>query len=341
VKKDKSKKIKARFPGSGMIACLVLGMVILVNISGTARGAAKYPASPINIVVPFAAGAATDHLARFMAEELSKKWGQPVKVVNKPGNNTVIGTQAVMSASPDGYTILADSIGSSSSQMGLKGLSYDPSKRSFLAMAFAVPQVLISSMNAPWRSLKELAEAGRKDPAIIVWGTSAGGRGGSDMVQLQFFDAAGIDVPKTQRIDFDGSTGAIKVLADGQIRLHSAAPAAVYPAISSGKAKAIAVTTPERTPLIPDAPTTREAGFPSVDYIYWVGFSGPPGMPEEVKEIFAKTVEEILKDPQVAERLAKSFNALPAFLSIEAFKGFVQEEANKIERFQKLMTGKK
>ena len=341
MKRNKNKEEKSRFGISGAILCLAVGMLILVNAPENARGAAKYPTAPIDIIVPFAAGAATDHLARFMAEELSKKWGQPVNVVNKPGDNTVIGTHAVMSASPDGYTILADSIGSSSSQMGLKGLPYDASKRSFLAMAFVVPQVLISSMNAPWQSLKELAEAGRKDPASIVWGTSAGGRGGSDMVQLQFFEAAGIDVPKTRRVDFDGSTPAINALASGHIKLHSAAPAAVYPAISSGKAKALAVTTPKRTPLIPDAPTTREAGFPAVDYRFWVGFSGPPGLPAHVKEVFVKTVEEILKDPEVAERLAKRFNAVPAFLGIEAFRGFVQEEAKKIERLQKLMTGDK
>jgi tripartite-type tricarboxylate transporter receptor subunit TctC len=341
MKKDAGRKLQSTFSNRGIIACLVVGMLILVNTPGMARGGEKYPASPINIICPFVAGAATDHLARFMAEELSKKWGQPVNVINKPGDNTVIGTNAVMSSSPDGYTILADSIGSSSSQMGLKGLPYDPSKRSFLARAFFVPQVLIGSMNTPWQSLNEIAEAGRKNPAVIAWGTTAAGRGGSDLVQLQFFEAAGIDVPKTKRVDYDGSGSAIKALADGQIGLHSAAPAAVYPAVSSGKAKALAVTTPKRTPLIPNAPTTREAGFPGVDYIYWVGFSGPPGMTDEVKGMFAKTVEEILKDPEVVGRLAKKFDGLPAFLGLEAFRGFVQEEATKIERLQKLLTDKK
>ena len=253
----------------------------------------------------------------------------------------MVGTHAVMSAPPDGYTLLADSIGSSSGQMGLKGMPYDVSKRSFVAMAFVVPQVIICSANSPWQSLKELAEAGRKDPASIVWGTAAGGRGGSDIVQLQLFEAARIDVPKARRVDFNGSAAAINALAGGHIKLHSASPGAVAPAVQSGKARALAVTTPKRTLLIPQAPTTREAGFPSVDYTFWVGISGPPGIPAEVRETIDKTMEEILKDPGVVDRLAKRFDAVPAFLGPDAFKKFVNEEAKKIEGLEKLMVGGK
>lgn len=341
MRKAEGKRGTIGLKAARMILGLSLSFLILVSIYENAHGAEKYPSQPMDIIVPFAAGAATDYLTRFMAEELSKKWGQPVNVVNKPGGNTVIGTHAVMSASPDGYTIMADSIGSSSGQVGLKGIPYEVLKRTFIAMAFVVPQVLISPVNAPWRNLKELAETGRKDPTSVVWGTAAGGRGGSDIVQLQFFEAAGIDVPKARRVDFTGSATAINSLAGGHIKLHSASPGAVSPAVSSGKAKALAVTTPKRTLLLPDCPTTQEAGFPTVDYVFWVGFSGPPAMPMDLRDIFAKTVEEILKDPGVVDRLAKKFDAGATFLGPDAFKAFVQDEANKIERLQKLMSGGK
>ena len=341
MKKDAGQKGKATVPARWIIGWLALGMLIPVHTPGNALGAEKYPTSAVDIICPFSAGAATDYLARFMAEELSKRWKQPINVVNKTGGNTVIGTHAMITATPDGYTLFADSIGSSSSQVGLKGLPFDPMKRTFLAMTFVVPQVIISSMNVSWQNLKELADAGKKDPTRIVWGTAAGGRGGTEIVQLQFFEAVGIDVPKARRVDFNGSAPAINALAGEHINLTCASPAAVYPAVSSGKAKALAVTTPKRTLLIPDCPTTREAGFPSVDYVYWVGFSGPPGIPAHVVETFTKTAEEILKTPDVVERLAKRFDGVPAFLGPEAFRGFVQEEANKIERLQKLMTGKK
>jgi len=334
------KRRKIRLKAARMILGLGFSMIILVSMYGNAFGAEKYPTAPVEIICPFAAGAATDYLSRFMAEELSKKWGQPVNVVNKVGGNTVIGTHAMMSAAPDGYTILADSTPSSSAQIGLKGLPYEVTKRTFLALAYYVPQVIILSKDAPWNSLQELAEAGRKDPASIVWGAAAGGRGGCDIVQLQFFEIAGIDVPKTRRVDFTGSATAINALSGGHIKLHAASPAAVNPAVSSGKAKAIGVTTPKRTPLLPDVLTTREAGFPTVDYRFWVGFSGPPGLPAHVKEVFVKTVDEILKDPGVVDRLAKRFDAVPSFIGLETFKTFVQDEANKIERLIKLMVTK-
>ena len=115
----------------------------------------------------------------------------------------------------------------------------------------------------------------------------------------------------------------------------------VDPAISSGRARALAVTTPKRTPLIPDCPTTKEAGFPGVDYVYWVGFSGPPALPAQIIEIFTQTAEEILRDPDVADRLAKKFDAVPAFLPTDSFRQFIQDEASKINRLQGLMSGGK
>ena len=327
--------------GPGMLRSLGWTILLLAGACLGAEAAGKYPSAPVDIIVPFNAGAATDSLSRLVAEELSKKWGQPVNVVNKPGGSTVIGTHAVMSAVPDGYTLLADSIGSSSGQIGLKGIPYDVAQRTFLAMAVIVPQVIICSANSPWQSLKDLAEAGRKDPASIVWGSAAGGRGGSDIVQLQFFDAAGIDVPKARRVDFNGSAAAINALAGGHVKLHAASPGAVAPAVQSGKARALAVTTPKRTMLIPEAPTTREAAFPTVDYTYWVGFSGPPGMPQTERDTIAKAIEDVVKDPGVMERLAKRFDAVPAFLGPEAFRKFVTEEAQRISRLERLMTGGK
>jgi tripartite-type tricarboxylate transporter receptor subunit TctC len=214
-------------------------------------------------------------------------------------------------------------------------------KRTFLARAFAVPMVLFISMNVPWQNLKDLAEAGKKDPSSIVWGTTAGGRGGGDIAQLQFFEAAGIDVPKTRRVEFTGGAPAINALAGGHIKFHAASPGAVFPAVTGGKAKAIGVSSPKRTPLLPDCPTTREAGFPSIDYVYWVAFSGPPGLPAQVIEVFSHTVEEILKDTAVVDRLAKRLDASPAFLDPQAFRRFVQEEANNVKRLQDLMTGGK
>jgi tripartite-type tricarboxylate transporter receptor subunit TctC len=334
--KNKRKNVKFRI--SGMILCVLISQAISISAYGIARGAEKYPTKPVDIIVPYAAGAATDQLTRLLAEELSKRWGQSVNVVSKPGGNTVIGTQFVMSASPDGYTLLATDIGSGSAQMGLKGLPYDPWKRSFLAMTVTVPLVIITSIDSPWRSLKEVAEAGRKDPSSIVWGAASGGRGASDIVLLQFFEAAGIVVPKTRRVDFSGGAPSINALAGGHTKLAASSPGAVFPAVSSGKAKALGVTGLKRTALLPDVPTTKEAGFPAVDNANWNGLSGPPDLPANVKQTIARTLEEILKDPVVVERLKKMWDGAATFLGPEDFEAFVKEDAKRMDKLVKLLT---
>lgn len=341
MEKDERKHVGFGLSMTGMILCVGLSMVIYISTYGNAQGAEKYPARPVDIVVAFAAGSATDYLSRFFAEEMSKRWGQPVNVINKPGGNGVIGTHAVMTARPDGYTVLMDIAPTSSALIGVKGLPYEVSNRTFLALTTTVPEVIILSKSCPWNSLQELAEAGRKDPASIVWGASSGGRGAADLANLQFFEAAGIDVPKTRRVDFTGNATSMNAIAGGHIKLAAAPPATVMPVVTSGKAKALAVTAPKRISLMADVPTTREAGFPTVDNTAWKGFSGPPGIPTHVKEIFVKTVEEILKDPGVIDKLGKRFDAIPIFLGPEAFRAFVYEDGSNIERLLKLLGGGK
>jgi len=222
----------------GVFLCFGFALIFF-HPCGNVRAAERYPTRAVDLIVPFSAGAATDMLARFMADELSKRWKQPVNVINKPGGNTVIGTHAVMSATPDGYTILADSTGSSSAQLGMKGLPYQVLNRTFLAGVLIVPQAIVESADCPWQSLKELAEGGRKNPADMVWGAAAGGLGGGDMVLLQFFEAAGIDIPKTRKVDFPGGAAAVNALAGGHIKLKAGSPGAVDAVVSSGKGRAL------------------------------------------------------------------------------------------------------
>lgn len=341
MRKDKRKKAGLGLRTTGMILCVGLSTAIFISTYGSAGGAEKYPTRPVDIIVPYAPGASTDYLARFYAIELSKRWGQPVNVINKVGGSGVVGTQFAVSAPPDGYTMLMDGPASSSGQMGIKGLPFDVLNRTFIAMAGEVPMFILLATSCPWNTMQELAEAGRKDPASMVWGAASGGRGAADITLLQFFDVAGIDVPKTRRVDFTGTGTAINALAGNHIKLVGGSTGSITAVLASGKAKAICVTAPKRLSLLPEVPTTREAGFPKVDYKTWKGFSGPPGLPTYVKEVFAKTVEEIMKDPEVIDKLEKRYESLPTFLAGEAFKTFVRDEGHNIERLVKLMAGGK
>jgi len=253
----------------------------------------------------------------------------------------VVGTQAVMSAAPNGYTLLLDGPGSSSGQMEMTGLPYDILNRTFLSRVFVVPQVIVSSIKAPWTSLKELAEVGRREPSSITWGAAGGGRSASDVVQLQFFQQAGINASQVRRVDFGGSGPALNALAGDHIKLHASGSMAVAPVVTSGKARALGITSPKRSSILPDCPTTQEAGFAAVNFQWWVGISGPPGLPKNVQETIIKTIEQIANDPNVANRAEKDFNASIGFLGPEAFKGFVQEESKLTGRLLKSLQNSK
>lgn len=337
MEKDNRKNPGFGFRMTGMILCVGLSMAIFTSTYANAQGAQRYPSRAMDIIVAFGAGSSNDLFARFMAGELSKRWGIPVNVLNKPGGAGVVGTHAALSAPPDGYTILLDNTASSAGQVGLKNLPYEVLNRTFLCLTVHVPELIVSAKSCPWNNLKELAEAGQKDPTTIVWGASASGRGPADIVLLQLFEAAGIDVTKARRVDFGGTGPTLNALAGGHIKLAGGSPAAVVSVVTSGVVKALCISTPDRSVLMPDVPTSREVGFPQVNFTSWKGFSGPPGLPTHVIEIFTRTVAEILKDPQVKDTIEKKFEGMPDFQGPDAFKAFVVNETKLIEKYTKLM----
>jgi tripartite-type tricarboxylate transporter receptor subunit TctC len=288
----------------------------------------KYPAKTIDTVVPFAPGAGTDLMGRVMAEGLSKKWKYPINVVNKPGGNTIIGSNEVMRASPDGYTLLVDSPGSSSMQVGMKDLPYKVEQRTFIVRAAASPMAFIVPQNSPWKTLKDVAEAAKKDPGSLTW-TSLGGTSGVDLVMRQFFAASGIDVPKTKMVTFPGASPACNSVAGGHVQMGAATAGTILPLVSGGNARCIAVTSPERLNDLPAVATTGQQGFPSVNTQYWIGFSGPSGLPDYVIKAWTEAVAEVLKSPEVITKLTR-VTSVPAFLGADEFKKFIMEESRTV-----------
>ena len=289
----------------------------------------KYPAKGVDVVVPFAPGAGTDLMGRVVAEALSKKWKYPVTVVNKPGGNTIIGTNDVMRAAPDGYTILVESPGSSSMQVGMKDLPYKVEERSFIVRAAASPMAIIVPQNSPWKNLKAVVAAAKKDPGSVTW-ASLGGMSGVDLVMRQFFAAAGIDVSKIKAVTFPGAAPACNAVAGGHVQLGAATAGTILPLVSGGNARCLAVTSGERLKDLPDVPTTGQQGFSSVTAVFWVGFSGPPGLPGNVVKTWIDGVSGVLKEPEVIIKLARVTSA-PAFLGQAEFKKFISDESKMVK----------
>ncbi len=293
----------------------------------------KYPTKGIDAIVPFAPGAGTDLMGRVVAEALSKRWKSPVTVVNKPGGNTIIGVNDVMRAASDGYTILIDSPGSSSMQVGMKDLPYKVEARSFLVRAAASPMAFIVPQNSPWKNLKDVVEAAKKDPGSLTW-TSLGGTSGVDLLMRQFFAATGVDVPKTKMVTFPGASPACNAVAGGHVQLGAATAGTILPLVGGGNARCLAVTSPERLKELPDVATTAQQGYRTVDTVYWIGFSGPPGLPGDVIKVWVEAVSTVLKDSDVRAKLAR-VTSVPAFLGPEEFKKFVFGESELVKKLIK------
>jgi tripartite-type tricarboxylate transporter receptor subunit TctC len=328
----KGGKIMIRRRFSIKLLWIIAGLMLMVWASHVCWASdaktPKYPAKSIDVVVPFAPGAGTDLMGRVMAEGLSKRWKYPMNVVNKPGGNTIIGTNEVMRASPDGYTLLVDSPGSSSMQVGMKDLPYKVEQRTFIVRAAASPMAFIVPQNSPWKTLKDVAETAKKDPGSLTW-TSLGGTSGVDLVMRQFFAVAGIDVPRTKMVTFPGASPACNSVAGGHVQMGAATAGTILPLVGGGNARCIAVTSPERLNDLSGVATTGQQGFPSVNTQYWIGFSGPPGLPDYVIKVWAEAVAEVLKSPDVITKLTR-VTSVPAFLGAEEFKRFIMEESRMV-----------
>lgn len=310
---------------------LIVSFAILVPPANSA--AKDWPTKQITIIVPWAAGASTDMTPRTLAPRMSKILGVPIQVVNKPGGSGIIGTLEAVKAPPDGYTLLSDCGGTSSIQEAWsENLPYKVEERTYISRAIFAPLVLIVPASSPWQSAAELVNAAKANPASISFGV-IGGTGVPDVAIAQFraaMAAKGVDIAKTRPVTYKGSGEVGPAVAGGHISYSFTTPSACLALISAGKIRALAVTSAERYKGLPKVPTTAEAGFPSVDMVYWAALTGPPGLPANIVKTMDDAVREALKDPDVVAKLDK-LGIEPFYQSGEAFRKFVFDETRSIK----------
>jgi tripartite-type tricarboxylate transporter receptor subunit TctC len=264
---------------------------------------------------------------------MSSILGVPIQVVNKAGGSGIIGTLEAVKATPDGYTLLADCGGTSSIQEAWSSnLPYKVEERTYIARAILAPLVLIVPASSPWKTVDDLVKAIRTNPSSISFGV-IGGTGVPDVAIAQFraaMTAKGVDNSKTRAITYKGSGEVGPAIGGGHISYSFTTPSACQALVSAGKIRALAVTSAQRYKNLPNVPTTVEVGLPSVDMVYWAGFSGPPGLPANVVKTVENAVGESLKDPDVIDKLAK-LGLEPFYLSGDHFKKFVFDEVRSIK----------
>ena len=281
-----------------------------------------YPTKPVRIIVPFPAGQSTDILARVMADQLTKAFGQQVIVENKPGAAGSIGADTAAKAAPDGYTLLMVTISTHGIAPAIyPKLPYDPQKDfAPIANIGLTPQVLMASLKSGITSVQELI-AKAKAGSDLNFGTSGNGSASHLAVEM-LKSAAGI---KLTHIPFKGNAEAQLALQAGDIQILSdAIPGAVGP-IKAGKAKGIGIADIRRSPFLPDLPTITEQGVQGVVAVGWIGLSAPARTPEPILDKVSAEVMRILKEPEVLEKL-KSLAFVPAKESRQEFEAYIALE---------------
>lgn len=282
---------------------------------------AAYPEKPINLVVPFPAGSGTDAVGRIFAAELGKILGQQVVVENKPGANATIAAQYVARAKPDGYTLFVTTNTShSAAPFLMKNVSYDPIKDfTPIARGGNLPFLLVTNPKQPYTTVAELIDYARKNPGKVTYatGNSTGIVAGATLARR-----ADIDI---LHVPYKGTPQALTDLIGGQVNIMFTDLASGLPFVQSGQLRSMAVSTAERSEIVPDLPSMREAGVDNFDLNSWNGYFGPAGLPPEIVTKLNAAINQVVNDPDVRKRLASlgfdAFSGTP-----ESFATFVSEQ---------------
>ena len=275
----------------------------LLLTTGSATAIAAYPDKPIRLIVTFAPGGASDIVARTIAEPLGQKLGQPVVVDNRPGAGGSVGGLATVQAAPDGYTLMmANSTPLSIGPFVLDKQPYDPVKQfTHIFYAGSAPVLFMASPKAGIASMADLAKQATTKDGIPF---GSGGPASIGHISGEFFKA--LAKGNMQHVAYKGGAPMTTDLLGGQIPVGIDVITAFVPLVKSGQIKALAVTSATRSPLLPEVPTTAEAGYPKLRVDNYFGVSGPAGMSKEVTDKLYAALAEVLTLPTVLRKLEEN-----------------------------------
>jgi tripartite-type tricarboxylate transporter receptor subunit TctC len=305
------------------IAALVSASLL---VAAAPLQAQTYPAKPVRVVVPFPAGGIVDILARAVTEKIAANWGSPIIIDAKPGAGALIGTEAVASAAPDGYTFLVATITGSVGPLINPQFKYDLRKDFVAVGVFATaPNIAVVPPSLAASTMAELVDMAKKNPGKLNYAHS--GAGSTNHLPVEFLKVSrGLNIVP---VAYKGQPPAITDVLGGQVQLFIGAPALLVPHVKAGKLKAIAVTSTKRLDDVPTVPTLTEGGFGDVlGGSGWFGFVAPVGTPPAIVKRFNDEINTALKSPEVIERLRKAY-AFAEGGTPEEFSKFLNDEGTR------------
>ncbi|MBU0745631.1 MAG: tripartite tricarboxylate transporter substrate binding protein [Gammaproteobacteria bacterium] len=283
------------------VALATLASAASLSHAQTAAPTGAWPQRTVRFVVPFPPGGGTDTVARALGQKLSARLDKPVVVDNKPGASTIIGTEAVVRAEPDGYTLLVSGSSSYTVNPALRSkLPYDLAKDLIpVATVARAPLVMVVSATAPYKDLHGLIAAAKAAPKTIHYATFGSGSG-PHLAGALLEQAAGI---KLQDVPYRGSSQSLMALIGGEIQLGIDTVAAAAPQIRAGKLRALAIAGKSRSSMLPGVPTVEELKLPDAVFDAWYAIAAPAKTPPEVIRKLVAEVEAITRDPGMQEQV--------------------------------------
>jgi tripartite-type tricarboxylate transporter receptor subunit TctC len=291
----------------------------------TAAPAQEFPSRPIRIVIPFAAGGPTDILARLMAPKLTERWGQQIIVDNRPGAGATLGADIAARATPDGYTLLFNTVGHSITPFLFPKLGYDAVK-SFapITAVSQAPLVLVMNPSVPAKTVADIVALAKAKPGQVAYGSSGNG-GISHLAGHLFTKSAGITM---NHIPYKGMGPVIPDLIAGQVSLAFPDPLVAMPHVRAGRLRLMAVTSSKRSVIDRDVPTIAESGLPGYDVAVWYGMFAPAGTPPAVLERLHAGLVAVVNAPDLKERIIRE-GGEPLGNSPAAFAAMVKADLDK------------
>jgi len=305
-----------------ILKCVLAGACAVISNSTAVAAEAPYPSKVVRMILPFPPGGPTDILGRVVGQKLTESLGQPVVIDNRPGAGGNVGTDYASKQAPDGYTIALVSPALAISPSLYKKLAYDPVKDlSMVSLVAQIPNVLLIHPSVPAKTLKDFVQLARGNPGKLNFGSGGLGTGqhlAGEMLNVQ---------TKTRlvHVPYKGSNQAMMGMIGGQIEMVVIGVPSAVQQVQAGRVRALAVLAGERSPVLPDVQTSKEAGFAGFEVLSWYGIAAPAGTPREIIARLNGDIARIMKSPEGRERITGAgFD--PAFSTPEQFAGFLQTE---------------
>lgn len=279
----------------------LLPVMLMAWSIGTAAQT-TFPTRPVRLITPYAPGGSTTTMAHFFANKLLEDWGHNVIVDNRPGGNTIIGTQTLARATPDGHTIMITTNAHVINPSLFRNLPYDPIKDfTPIGTVYSAEFVLVTGMAVPIATLQDFIALAKSKPGQLNYGTT--GAGGSAHLSSELLNM--VTGVKTQHVPYKGAGGVVTSLVGGQIQFFFSNALAVLPMIQAGKLRPIAVTGQARLPILPNVPTFDEAGVKGMEVKPWFCVLAPAGVSRPVADALSGAFRRLLGRADVTEYMAR------------------------------------